>query len=296
MALCIDSTDDAYIAKAKAALKTLAGGVDTAFSYSTQAYRTGGRSVVRVLEGDGIETAADTKPISMRLVRRIIDSGHWVRIFESASNDCSPDKWLKDQMWSGFKSLVGFSANAGFMRKVTTTGSSAIANWSGNDDSTANLSPGRVIAMEPAPAYILLAHELIHGDRIGRGMLQMVRCNSTFVVDQRQDPASGAARTHLKDQTAVGCKSGTIIRGGAIVNFNGTQISNTNNVLTDLTAGQIWADGSMELAEEVATVGLSDDDNTVSPDPLRITENMIRAEHGVNKRLKYGRFNKTLVM
>ena len=251
---------------------------------------------MRVLEGDGIKTAADTKPISMRLVRRIIDSGHWVRIFESASNDCSPDKWLKDQMWSGFKSLVGFSADAGFMRKVTTTGSSAIANWSGNDDSTANLSPGGVIAMEPAPAYILLAHELIHGDRIGRGLLQMARCDSTFVVDQRQDPASGHARTHLKDQTAKGYRSGNIVNNGAAVEFSGVRLSNANNVLTALTAGQIWADGSMELAEEVATVGLSDDKGQVSADPLRITENMIRAEHNVNKRLKYGRFNKNLVM
>ena len=52
----------------------------------------------------------------------------------------------------------------------------------------------------------------------------------------------------------------------------------------------------MELAEEIATVGLSDDDGVIPHDPLAITENMIRAEHNEHKRLKYGLFNRVLTM
>ncbi|WP_444944013.1 hypothetical protein ACJJIK_01945 [Microbulbifer sp. ZKSA006] len=44
----------------------------------------------------------------------------------------------------------------------------------------------------------------------------------------------------------------------------------------------------MELREEIATVGLSDDHGNVPADPLAINENMIRAEHGVAQRMKYG--------
>lgn len=231
----------------------------------------------------------------MTLIQRIIASPHWVRIVQSHTNDCSPDKWLKDKAWSGFKSLIPFvSADAGFMQKVTSTGSSAVANWSGNNDLTANLSMMGTIRMEPAPGYILLAHELIHGDRITRGLLQLQRCNCTFLVDQRQSRVGGNGPNHLRQQSPV-FKSGQIVGGGANIQFPGKTISNANSVITNLNNGWIWADGTMELAEEVATVGLGDDDGVLTPDLLAITENMIRAEHNEHKRLKYGSFNRAIV-
>ncbi len=297
MALCIDSTNVAYITLATNALNLLAGGGVNALTYTQQSYRIGGRSVIRITEGPNIHAAQAARQHSVTLIRRIIASQHWVRISESTSNDCSPDKWLKDRAWSGFKNLVPFaSADAGFMRKVTSSGSSAVANWSGNNDQTANLSIMGIIRMEPAPSYILLAHELIHGDRITRGLLKMQRCNCTFVVDQRQGRAIGGGDSnHLRQQSNV-FKSGQIVGGGANIQFPGTQTSNANHVLTNLNNGWVWADGTMELAEEVATVGLSDDDGVLPHDPLAITENMIRAEHNERKRLKYGRFNRHLTM
>lgn len=290
MALCIDSTNVPYITLATNALNMLVGGVHNALTYTQQSYRIGGRSVVRITEGPNILAALAMRQHSVTLVRRIIASGHWVRINQSDSNDCSPDKWLMDTAWSGFKNLVPFvSADAGFMRKVTTSGSSAVANWSGNNDQTANLSMMGIIRMEPAPSYILLAHELIHGDRISRGLLQMRRCNCTFVVDQRQGKGG-----HLRQQVAF--RSGVIGVAGANIQFPGKLVSNANHVLTNLNNGRVWADGTMELAEEVATVGLSDDDGVLPNDPLAITENMIRAEHNQRKRLKYGLFNRNLVI
>jgi hypothetical protein len=296
MALCIDSTDPAYIALVTNALDTLAGGVANALIYTPQSYRMGGRSVVRVTEGPSIVAAQAARVHSVTLIRRIIASDHWVRVVESHTNDCSPDKWLKDQAWSGFKSLVPFvSADAGFMRKVLTQGSSAVANWSGINDQTANLGMMGMIRMELAPAYILLAHEMIHADRITRGLLQMRRCNCTFVVDQRQAGVLGVGPNHLRQQANV-FRSGQVTGGGANVQFATGPVSNANQVLTNLNAGWVWADGTMELAEEVATVGLSDDDGVIPLDPLAITENMIRAEHFQHKRLKYGMFTRALVM
>lgn len=296
MALCIDSTNTGYITLATNALDTLAGGVANALIYTTQRYRMGGRSVVRVTEGPSIGAAQAVRPHSVTLIRRIIASQHWVRITEAHSNDCSPDKWIKDKAWSGFKSLVPFvSADAGFMRKVTSSGSSAVANWSGNHDQTANLSMMGIIRMEPAPSYILLAHELIHADRITRGLLQLRRCNCTYVIDQRQGRVNGGGPNHLRQQAGV-FKSGQIVGGGMNIQFPGRLISNANHVLTNLNGGWVWADGTMELAEEIATVGLSDDDHVIPPDPLAITENMIRAEHNERKRLKYGLFNRVLTM
>lgn len=295
MALCIDSTNAAYIILVTNALNTLVGGVPNALTYTQQSYRLGGRSVIRVTEGIGIVAAQLARPHSVTLIQRIIASPHWVRVTQSLDNNCSPDKWLKDKAWSGFKSLVPFvSADAGFMRKVTTSGSSAVANWSGNNDQTANLSITGVIRMEAAPSYILLAHELIHGDRITRGLLQMRRCNCTFVVDQRQGRVADGGPNHQHQQPAF--KSGQIGIGGQNIQFPGAggPVSNANNVLTNLNNGWVWADGTMELAEEVATVGLSDDDGVLPYDALAITENMIRAEHNVRKRLKYGLFTRRL--
>lgn len=294
MALCIDSTNAGYITLATNALNRLAGGVGNALTYTVQAYRFGGRSVTRVTEGPAILAAQAVRPHSVTLIRRIIASQHWVRICQSLTNDCSPDKWLKDRAWSGVKSLIPFvSADAGFMRKVTTTGSSSVANWSGNNDQTANLSMMGIIRTEPAPAYILLAHELVHGDRISRGLLQMRRCNCTFLVDQRQGNVGGGGPNHLRQQPAF--RSGQIVGGGANIQFaGGVLVSNANHVITPLNQGWIWADGTMELAEEVATVGLSDDNGVLPHDPLAITENMLRAEHNERKRLKYGLFTRHL--
>ncbi|WP_444922436.1 hypothetical protein ACJJID_09060 [Microbulbifer sp. CnH-101-G] len=45
----------------------------------------------------------------------------------------------------------------------------------------------------------------------------------------------------------------------------------------------------MEAKEEIATIGLSDDQNNIPNDLLAINENMIRAEHNVPRWMKYGR-------
>lgn len=297
MALCIDSTNAGYITLATNALNALAGGVPNALTYTPQNYVIGGRSVVRVTDGPSISDAQAVRQHSVTLIRRIIASQHWVRITESQSNDCRPDKWLADTVWSGFKSLVPFvSADAGFMRKVTSSGSSAVANWRGTADQTANLGISGIIRMEACPSYILLAHELIHADRITRGLLQLQRCNCTYVVDQRQGGRIGGGPNHLRQQQSSAFKSGQIIGPGANIQFPGVTISNAGHVLTNLNNGWVWADGTMELAEEIATIGLSDDDHVLPHDPLAITENIIRVEHHERKRLKYGIFNRHLTI
>lgn len=289
MALCIDSANPPYIATAQAALNQLVG-VQGALDFTRQSYRLGGRYVVRVTEGAQIAAAQNIRPHSTTLVRRVIASGHWARIVESHANDCGPDKWFMDTAWSGLKSLVPFvSPDAGFMRKVTSTGSSSLIHWSGNGDQTANLSMNGTIRMEAVPGFVLLAHELVHADRIARGLLRLVRTNCTFVVDQRQRH-TGQGLTHQVNQGAF--QSAAIVNGNVVV--NGRTISNANGVLTALTQGQVWVGGTMELAEEIATVGLSDDDGILPHDQHAITENMVRAEHQIHKRLKYGQFNQAL--
>ncbi len=291
MALVIDSTDPQYIAAAQRALDFLLG-LRGALTYTQQQYQVGARDVIRVTEGPKITNAQGLRPHSATLVRRIIASAHWTRVISAPANDCSPDKWLKDMMWSGLKSLVSSTPDAGFVRKAMTAGrgASSVARWSGAADQTANLTTRGTIGMEFVEPYILLAHELIHADRIARGLLLSVRRNSTFLVDQRQrrDPHNPAVPAHQVNQPSF---TSAQVQAGNVVKPGGT-ISNAGNVITQLTTGLIWVDGTMELTEEIATVGLSDDDNAVPADPLAISENMIREEHNVHKRLKYGGFNK----
>src|SRR5260370_40844093 len=186
MALVIDSTDVNYIALAEGALDALLG-LHNALTYTQQRYRLGDRFVIRVTEGPQINNAQAFRHHSTTLVRRIIGSEHWTRVVHNNANDCTPDKWLKDKMWSGIKSVVPFvAADAGFMRKVLATGSSCAARWAGVVDNTANLSLRGTIQMMVVQPYILLAHELIHADRIARGRLLTGMANSTFLVDQRQ--------------------------------------------------------------------------------------------------------------
>jgi hypothetical protein len=293
MALVIDSTDLAYITLVTTALNTLLG-ILGALDYTQQSYRTGGRYVIRVTEGAQINTAQAFRPHSTTLVRRVIASEHWTRIIYDHANDCSPDKWLKDKIWSGVKSLIPTVApDAGFMRKVLTTGSSSVARWEGTDGSTANLSMMGTIRMAPVPSFILLAHELIHSDHIARGRLLTGMAPSTFLVDQRQkpDPLNPGTPTNLVNQPSF--NQGQVV-GGNVVKAGGA-VSNVGQVVTAMPSGRVWVDGTMERTEEIATVGLSDDTNVVPVDALAITENMVRQEHGIAKRLKYGTFNKHLL-
>ncbi len=291
-ALVIDSVNNAYITLVQNALDTLVN-ANNALAYNQQRYTIGGRYVTRVTEGAGINAAQGARPQSTTLIRRVIASAHWTRIQHSQGNDCSPDKWLKDKMWSGIKSLIPFvQADAGFMRKVQDTGSSSVANWSGNADQTANLRMNGTIGMEQVHSYILLAHELIHADRIGRGFLQTGISNSTYLVDQRQQIGPHGPVHLVNPQGAF--QSGQLNNNGLNVQVGINNLSNANSVLTNLIAGQIWVGGTMERIEEIATVGLSDDNNSVNNDPNAITENMIRAEHAIHKRLKYGAFNQVV--
>ena len=278
---------------ARGALDQLVGGVANALTYTQQRYRVGGRFVIRVTEGPQILAAQALRNHSVTLVRRVIASAHWARISQSFANDCSPDKWLKDKMWSGLKNLVPFaSADAGFMRKVLSTGSSSVINWTGTGNTTANLGMTGTIRMEQCPPFVLLAHELIHADRIARGRLLLGMANSTFLVDQRQkrDPLNPAVPTHMVNQPTF---TSAQVLGGNLVLPAGN-ISNAGNVLTRMPMGRVWVDGTMERTEEIATVGLSDDTHAVPADPLAITENMVRAENNLHKRVKYGNFNKAV--
>jgi hypothetical protein len=305
MALAIDSPNPAYINLVQTALDTLMGQAG-ALTYTAQNY--GGeitvpvlgskvplapvRSVIVVTEGPFVGAAQAAMPHSATLVRRVIASQHWTRIIHDNANDCTPDKWLKDALWSGIKGYIpGVHADQGFMHKVLTTGSSSVARWSGLANTTADLAMMGTIRMLNVASYILLAHELIHADRISRGLLLTGIANSTFLVDQRQTPNPlGGPPVHRVAQP--GFTSATVLGGN--LTLPGRIVSNVGNVITSRPTGQVWLDGTMERAEEIATVGLSDDGNVVPNDPLAITENMIRAEHGVNKRLKYGAFNRQL--
>lgn len=295
-ALVIDSDDANYINTAQAALDRLLGNTHNALTYTPEGYYSSwvGRTLVQVTAGPNFVTALGLKPRSATLVQRVINSDHWTRIVQAHQNDASPDKWLKDTAWSAVRGLFA-DPNRGFMQKVMTTGSSTMIRWSGLQNQTANLSIAGMIRMETVDAFILLAHELIHADRIGRGLYRPMASNATFLVDQRQkvDPLNLLVPTHFKQQNGV--LSALVGGGGANLTLpNATVVTNAGNVITSQQRGRVWVSGTMESIEEIATVGLSDDANAAPPDPLAITENMIRAEHQVHKRLKYGAFNQVL--
>ncbi|QFT55231.1 M91 family zinc metallopeptidase [Microbulbifer sp. THAF38] len=285
MGLCIDSNNIVFITQVRTALNTLLGGVGTALAYTSEKYRTGGRNVLRVSEGAGILTAAGLRANSTTLVRRLIASRHDTRITEHHALGFRPDKWLKDQIWSGFKSYIPLiSADQGFMAKVMSTGASGVVMWNNNVFQTANLTNNGTVVMGNCPSYITLAHELVHADRCNRGLHLSGATNSTYLADQRQNPMNSVFR-----QQGNGLLMARVTNGGNNLVYNNTTVSNLNNMITTRTAGWIWVGGSMEPKEEIATVGLSDDQNNVPNDLLAINENMIRAEHNVPRRMKYGR-------
>ncbi|WP_226647774.1 M91 family zinc metallopeptidase [Microbulbifer variabilis] len=285
MGLCIDSNNIVFITQVRTALNTLLGGVGTALAYTSEKYRTGGRNVLRVSEGAGILTAAGLRANSTTLVRRLIASRHDTRITEHHSLGFRPDKWLKDQIWSGFKNYIPLiSADQGFMAKVMSTGASGVVMWNNNVFQTANLTNTGTVVMGNCPSYITLAHELVHADRCNRGLHLSGATNSTYLADQRQNPMNSVFR-----QQGNGLLMARVTNGGNNLVYNNTTVSNLNNMITTRTAGWIWVGGSMEAKEEIATVGLSDDQNNVPNDLLAINENMIRAEHNVPRRMKYGR-------
>lgn len=285
MALCIDSTAEAFLEAVKATLNTLTG--PNALTYRQERYRPFGRMVERVLPGWGINAAVGNHPHSVTLIRRIIESAHWVRIV-AGGNSASPDKWLKDAVWSGIKKFASrVDPDRGFMNKVMTTGSSAVVRWRSIDMQTSDLSPvGKLQVDHPVPAYICLAHELVHADRIMRGKYQRGQGKSTFLVDQRQNLDG----THLYQQSAS-LISAKIIDGGQHLSFTegGKECTVPRSGVTDLQNGRVWVMRTDDQVEELLTIGLNDDNGIGTPDPMAITENMIRAEHHIWRRLKYGR-------
>ncbi|WP_444913359.1 M91 family zinc metallopeptidase [Microbulbifer sp. PAAF003] len=284
MGLCIDSSNITFITQVRAALNTLVGGVGTALTYTQERYRTGGRHVLRITEGVGILTAAGLRANSTTLLRRLITSRHDTRITEHHALGFRPDQWLVDQVWSGFKSYLPLvSPDKGFMAKVMSSGSSGVVMWNNTALQTANLANNGTVAMGNCPSYITLAHELVHADRCNRGRYLSGSANSTFLADERQAPMGRVLRQQNAPLTMA-----RIANGGLNIVYNNITIPNRNNLISTRTSGWIWVGGSMELREEIATVGLSDDDGNVPTDPLVINENMIRAEHGVAQRMKYG--------
>lgn len=284
MGLCIDSSNIVFITQVRTALNSLLGGVGTALTYTTEKYRTGGRNVVRVKEGAGILTAAGLRAQSTTLVRRLIASNHDTRITESHALGFRPDKWIKDQIWSGFKSYIPLiSADQGFMAKVMSTGSSGHVMWNNTVFQTANLTNAGTVTMGNCPSFITLAHELVHADRCNRGLYLSGSANSTYLADQRQGPMNNVLR-----QQGGALARARINNGGITITYNNMTVPNPNNMITTRNRGWIWVGGSMELREEIATVGLSDDQNNVPNDLLAINENIIRNEHNIARRMKYG--------
>ncbi|MCO1335528.1 M91 family zinc metallopeptidase [Microbulbifer sp. OS29] len=284
MGLCIDSNNIVFIAQVRTNLNTLLGGVGTALTYTQEKYRTGGRYVLRVTEGLGILTAAGLRAHSTTLIRRLIASPHDTRITEHHALGFRPDKWMKDQIWSGFKSYIPMvSADQGFMAKVMSAGSSGVVMWNNTIFQTANLTNNGTVVMGNCPSYITLGHELVHADRCNRGRYLSGSTNSTFLADERQAPMGRVLR-----QQPAPLTMGRIANAGLNIIYNNITVPNPNNNISTRTSGWVWVGGSMELREEIATVGLSDDQGNVPIDPLVINENMIRAEHGVAKRMKYG--------
>jgi len=257
--LRIYSTDPQYITLARNALDQLAG-VAHAWTYThTMGVFVG--DWIEVTRGAMFATAQGVRPHSVTLIDRVIANRNITRIIHSHANDASPERDLpglrSDDWFSGIGRRV-MDAIGTTARATGGIGTGTLIRWSGGPNSTANQSAMGIIRMEACPNYILLAHELVHADRFGRGLLNLQRGNSPFAVDWRQDG-----------------------RGSALYHHNGFQLVN-----------EVWMDGTMELAEEIATVGLSDSDHICPNDPLAITENMIRREHGIPQRLKYGAFNR----
>ncbi|WP_226643350.1 M91 family zinc metallopeptidase [Microbulbifer variabilis] len=288
MGLCIDSTNLAFINQVRNALTTLLGQAN-ALTYSSEKYHTGARTIIRITRGVGMTNALLQLPQSATLVSRIIASPHDTRITESTGLAAVPDKWLKDRVWSNFKYYVPLvKHDQGFMGKVMSTGASACVHWNNAVQTTTNLNQnGTVTDGGACPNFITLAHELGHADRINRGAYLSGGTEITCLVDERQNMLHNVQVTQPTRffRARVNAGGANII----IPDLNRT-INNPNNVITTRTQGWIWVTTERILLEELANVGgLSDDNNVLPNDPLTISENTIRVEHGIARRRKYGR-------
>lgn len=254
--LYIDSGNQTFVNAVKAALNQICGNVRDALAYTEH----GGwvrRRWIEVTAGAGIREARAARPCGARLVQRVITTNHWCRIVESQQNSTSAE-------WEWGWDVLRSNATIGGRTQTEGAGTASIVRWSGQADVTVNMTPRGVVATEGCPAYVLLAHELIHADHLGRGVFAPHRVNVTFTLDTRKTDL-GLPRY---DHSRMGFQ---------------------------LTSSGDWTSSSMELAEEVHTVGMNHDDPRLLGVTVgNITENDIRRENHLNQRVKYGALNRTL--
>jgi hypothetical protein len=271
--LTIDQTNGAFDTAARAALNTLVGNVANALSFVQKDSKVWGRWI-EVQKGTAWATAQAARPHGTTLVGAVIDQPLLARIVPAVTGnettpECTPFAYMATT--DVFRTQAQAQSRA-----VTGPGASCRIHWTAAPEETANLAGARggpqgYIEMGPCPDYICLAHELIHAERCGRGIVAAQRIDNLFIlIDSR--PA--------KDYT------------NWIASFRAVGTGQPARVYHDTNTDE-WYDKVSEMVEEIITVGmpLPADPNyrpQIPPHPLGVSENDIRNENNVLIRLKYG--------
>lgn len=253
--------DANYTLIATNALSMLTGQVPNALVFDSIAEGT------NVTKGVGYAAAQGRLPQTCALLARVIDSGHWTTI-RNGGNATTPAMWAMDRLWSALR------GTSGFMTKVTTPGrgASCTITWDGGAAQTANYDAARQhIVVGQVPNHITLAHELVHADRIGRGTFKTGSSRTWVVLDTRAIRPANYQNFINKGWRYEG--NGSVWVGGA---------------------GGAWVMEDIVMVDDIANIGLQDRDNRTGIDPLLVTENMVRAEFGLDLRVKYGLFGGSL--
>ena len=271
--LIIDSTDGNFINQVQVALNTLAGLTPQAFTYTQVMGVTHGQWI-DVSRGTGFGAASAARPHGVGLVDAVINSGYVARIAHGAGNATTAER-----------TSPLYAPSLDYLRtetKIATrtqdgSGSSCVVNWTGQADNTCNLNAAQLGAVNShiiesqCPSYIILAHELIHAERLARGVYDsQTTTDLYFLIDSRP---------------------------GKNLTQWGTQ--NSKNLHQDQHTGY-WYERCAEKMEEIITVGMPYANTAqfmplpapkhVPAHPLGITENDIRTENLLGIRLKYGNY------
>ena len=220
---------------------------------------------ISVSPGIGFAAAQGLRPRACAVLGRVMASAHWTTI-RPGGNGITPSMWSKDKAWAAVRGVKGF------MTKVTTPGrgASSTITWDGGVQECADFDAllGHIV-MENVPSHIMLAHELIHADRIGRGTFKNGGSSTAFVIDTAHPPpyqrySDRGWRWDPNAATWVG------LLGGA------------------------WVANDQVAIDDIANCGFHDTNGSIGVDPLLVTENMIRADFNINLRSKYGSFRTVL--
>jgi hypothetical protein len=251
--LIINSWKAGYSDRIKGTLDRLLGGIDNALAYEnswiTPVLRLIGlTSSTNVIKGENYEQAGNDKPRSTELVGRLIDSAKTVYIQEG-ENQTAPMTEGNETV-NETLTAASFGEEAGVAREGRNArvniNAETFEGRSLHNLSSVPVNNDGALEREETPNQILLGHELIHADRITRGV----------------SASRGTSRYH---------------HGFGEHNYPHERYN-----------GEGIYEGGATAKEDIFNIGLTpQDEEVVNPDEDPITENDLRDEHGLHRRVGY---------